>query len=48
MSKEYTIAVTGHRPSKLFGYDMARTEYIRMKEFMIDYLNSKSCTVAVS
>lgn len=48
MNKSYIIAVTGHRPTKLFGYDMSRPEYMSMKRFMKAYLKKKCCTVAVS
>jgi uncharacterized phage-like protein YoqJ len=30
--KEYTIAVTGHRPNKLWGYDMSQIPYDLLRE----------------
>lgn len=32
------IAVTGHRPNKLWGYDLNNPNYIRLKELFKFYL----------
>ena len=44
----YVITVTGHRPKKLFGYDMADIRYKNMKNYMKQYLREKECTDAVT
>ena len=44
----YTIAVTGHRPNKLFGYNTKDTRYENMKNYMKGYLIQKGCTDAIS
>jgi len=46
--EEYVIAVTGHRPNKLYGYDTDDERYISLKEQMKEFLIKKGCTKAVS
>lgn len=43
-----TIAVTGHRPDKLFGYNMNDSRYLTLKDMMKDYLREVGCTDAYS
>lgn len=42
------IAVTGHRPNKLFGYNMNDSRYMAMKDMMKGYLIGKECREAYS
>lgn len=37
----YTVAVTGHRPNKLYGYDLESKRYQNMKQWMKDFLIEK-------
>lgn len=39
-----TVCVTGHRPNKLYGYDMTDPRYIAIKDFMKEFLKMKECT----
>lgn len=41
------IAVTGHRPQKLWGYDMNDKRYVRMTEAIKQYLIKNECTEAI-
>lgn len=41
-----TIAVTGHRPKKLFGYDLNDSRYFALKNIMTGYLIGVECTDA--
>lgn len=41
-----TIAVTGHRPNKLFGYDLNDERYIALKNIMKGYLIGANCSEA--
>lgn len=43
-----TVAVTGHRPNKLFGYDMNDSRYLALKDMMKDYLRKSGCSDAYS
>ncbi|WP_373262236.1 DUF488 family protein, N3 subclade [Hungatella hathewayi] len=45
---ERIISVTGHRPNKLFGYDMNNNNYTLMKNYFKKILIEKECTKAVS
>ncbi len=40
----YTIAVTGHRPNKLWGYDLNNEHYQRMKDLFKRELINRSAT----
>jgi len=40
--------VTGHRPDKLFGYDMSDSRYEKIKEFFKQVLVLSGCTEAIS
>lgn len=40
------IAVTGHRPNKLFGYSLNDNRYVAIKNFIKGYLIAKGCTDA--
>lgn len=42
------ISVTGHRPNKLYGYNMKDKRYISLKENFKEHLLKKKCTKAVS
>ena len=42
------IAVTGHRPNKLYGYNLSNERYQKMKTWMKDFLKTKNCRMAVS
>lgn len=44
----YTVAVTGHRPNKLFGYDLNDDRYVAIKNIMKGYLIGVGCTDAYS
>ena len=43
-----TMSVTGHRPSKLYGYNLEHIGYIRMKEFFISYIVDGGFTHCIS
>lgn len=43
-----TIAVTGHRPNKLYGYDLNDKRYLAIKNMMKGFLIAKDCTDAYS
>lgn len=43
-----TICCTGHRPPKLFGYDLNAEGYINLKRQIKDILISEGCTEAIS
>ena len=45
---EKIVAVTGHRPNKLFGYDMSDKRYVNIKEYFKKYLVENNASVAVS
>lgn len=45
---EVIISVTGHRPNKLFGYDMHNDYYTLMKKYFKEMLIKMKCTKAVS
>lgn len=45
---EMIISVTGHRPNKLFGYDMKNPNYTAMKNYFKEILVNKKCTKAVT
>ena len=38
MNKSITIAGTGHRPNKLWGYDLNHPMYIRLREGIVNYI----------
>ena len=42
------IAVTGHRPQKLFGYDLSAIEYKNMLEFMMKFIRENNATNCIS
>jgi uncharacterized phage-like protein YoqJ len=44
----YAIAVTGHRPKKIFGYNMEDIRYKNMKNYIKKYLLEKGCTDAIT
>lgn len=43
---EYIIAVTGHRPNKLWGYDLTHPYYLAMQRYFMEYLKEHKCTDA--
>lgn len=43
-----TIAVTGHRPDKLFGYNLNNEKYKALKNIMKGFLIGVGCTDAYS
>jgi uncharacterized phage-like protein YoqJ len=42
------VAVTGHRPNKMYGYDLYDARYIKIKNEMKQFLIEKKCTVGIS
>lgn len=42
------ICLTGHRPKKMFGYDLNHPGYIKLKNFLKDILVKYNCTEALS
>lgn len=42
------ICVTGHRPDKLFGYDLSDQRYIILKERFKEILKENQCTEAIT
>lgn len=42
------IAVTGHRPNKLFGWNMNDCRYVELKSMMKGFLVANKCTEAVT
>ncbi|WP_141400996.1 SLOG family protein [Lacrimispora amygdalina] len=46
--EEIVVSVTGHRPNKLFGYDMTDERYIIIKNNLKKLLIEKHCTTAVT
>lgn len=42
------ICVTGHRPDKLFGYDLSDQRYILLKERFKEILKENECTEAIT
>ena len=42
------VAVTGHRPDKLYGYNMSDKRYMNMKKYFKSYLKENNVSVAVS
>ncbi len=45
---EINIAVTGHRPNKLFGYDLSDPRYQVMKQSFKNFLTAKKATNAIT
>lgn len=43
-----TYSVTGHRPNKLYGYDLNEPRYIKMKEKFKEILKENNCTRGVT
>lgn len=43
-----TICVTGHRPNKLWGYDLNAPKYQLLKEKMKNFLVAHNCTHAIT
>lgn len=43
-----TICVTGHRPNKLYGYDLSDSRYIKLKEIFKTFLIENNCLEAIS
>lgn len=42
------ICVTGHRPNKLYGYDITTSKYIKLKDKFKELLIQNSCTEAIT
>ena len=42
------IAVTGHRPNKLWGYDYSHPSYVNMRNYFKTFLKNANCEVAIS
>ena len=42
------ICVTGHRPNKLYGYDITNSKYIKLKDKFKELLIQNSCTEAIT
>lgn len=42
------ICVTGHRPDKLYGYNMITSKYIKLKERFKELLIQNNCTEAIT
>ena len=42
------IMVTGHRPDKLYGYDINNTKYYKLKDKLKQILIENNCTEAIS
>lgn len=42
------ISVTGHRPNKLFGYDLTNYSYIKMRNYFKKFLIEYKCTEAIT
>lgn len=42
------VSVTGHRPNKLYGYDLNNIHYQKMKDWMKYFLKSVDCHEAIS
>jgi uncharacterized phage-like protein YoqJ len=47
-NEDHVVSVTGHRPNKLFGYDLSDPRNVLLKEEMKKFLVTKKCTKAVS
>ncbi len=43
-----TICVTGHRPNKLYGYDLSDKRYQKLKEVFKTFLINNDCSEAIS
>lgn len=46
MEKKVTIAVTGHRPGKLWGYDLNDRRYAALQHRFEQELTDRGCTDA--
>ena len=42
------VCVTGHRPDKLYGYDLNHKNYTKLKKLLKDLLVDLGCTEAIS
>lgn len=43
-----TICVTGHRPDKLYGYDLSDIRYVELKDKLKKILIEEECTTAIT
>lgn len=46
--KETRICVTGHRPGKMYGYDLSDTRWVALKERFREILLKENCGEAIS
>lgn len=42
------IAITGHRPNKLYGYDLSNSKWLQLKNKFKDILKEYACTEAIT
>ncbi len=42
------IAVTGHRPNKLWGYNLNNLNYVKLKNIFKEMLRERNCTEAIT
>ena len=48
MNKAFKICVTGHRPNKMYGYNLQDVRWIKLKELFKKILVENSCTEAIT
>lgn len=48
MADYKTIALTGHRPNKLWGYDLSRPEYQKVKDALLDAVQRSGADTIIS